>query len=134
MRVSSESPNPRAGPRRRADEAIAVASKIGYPVLVRPSYVLGGRAMEIVYDDERLREVVVELGGTFGSLEREGGVSARRPVLVDRFLEDAVEVDVDAIRDSTGDILISRGHGARRGGRGALGRLGLRTPTADTRF
>ena len=100
-------PQPAGGTAVTADEALAVASKIGYPVLVRPSYVLGGRAMEIVYDDERLGEVVHELGGSFGSLEREGGVSAERPVLVDRFLEDAVEVDVDALRDATGEVLVA---------------------------
>jgi carbamoyl-phosphate synthase large subunit len=85
-------------------EALAVAHKVGYPVLVRPSYVLGGRAMEIVYDDDRLARVVEELAG---SLAREGPVTADRPVLVDRFLEDAVEVDVDALRDKTGDVLIA---------------------------
>jgi carbamoyl-phosphate synthase large subunit len=74
-------------------------------VLVRPSYVLGGRAMEIVYDDESLRAAMEQLAG-FGSLGREGGLSAERPVLVDRFLEDATEVDVDAIRDHTGEVLI----------------------------
>ena len=100
-------PQPAGGTATTVDEALAVASKVGYPVLVRPSYVLGGRAMEIVYDDERLSEVVHELGGSFGSLEREGGVSAKRPLLVDRFLEDAVEVDVDAVRDATGEVLIA---------------------------
>ncbi len=100
-------PQPSGGTATTVDEALAVASKVGYPVLVRPSYVLGGRAMEIVYDDERLSEVVRDLGGSFGSLEREGGVSALRPLLVDRFLEDAVEVDVDAVRDSTGEVLIA---------------------------
>jgi carbamoyl-phosphate synthase large subunit len=100
-------PQPAGGIATTVDEALAVASKVGYPVLVRPSYVLGGRAMEIVYDDERLGEVVRELGGSFGSLEREGGVSAERPLLVDRFLEDAVEVDVDAVRDVTGELLIA---------------------------
>ena len=87
-------------------EAVAVASSIGYPVLVRPSYVLGGRAMEIVYDDDRLIEAVEAMSGVGGSLGREGGVSQDRPVLVDRFLEDAVEVDVDAIRDATGEVVI----------------------------
>jgi carbamoyl-phosphate synthase large subunit len=100
-------PQPAGGMATTVDDAVAVASKVGYPVLVRPSYVLGGRAMEIVYDDERLGEVVRELGGSFGSLEREGGVSAERPLLVDRFLEDAVEVDVDAVRDATGEVLIA---------------------------
>ncbi|MDQ1393817.1 MAG: carbamoyl-phosphate synthase large subunit [Acidimicrobiaceae bacterium] len=78
---------------------------IGYPALVRPSYVLGGRAMEIVYDIDRLRSAMAELAG-FGSLGREGGLSAERPVLVDRFLEDAIEVDVDAVRDATGRVVI----------------------------
>ncbi|HEX3979751.1 MAG TPA: carbamoyl-phosphate synthase large subunit, partial [Acidimicrobiales bacterium] len=86
--------------------AVAVASAIGYPVLVRPSYVLGGRAMEIVYDDERLVEAVEAMAGIGGSLGREGGVTPDRPVLVDRFLEDAVEVDVDAVRDATGEVVI----------------------------
>ena len=61
--------------------------------------------MEIVYDDEQLRRAMAELSG-FGSLGREGGLSADRPVLVDRFLEDATEVDVDALRDTTGEIVI----------------------------
>ena len=85
--------------------ARAIADEIGYPVLVRPSYVLGGRAMEIVYDDAQLEEAMAHLAG-FGSLGREGGLSAERPVLVDRFLEDATEVDVDAIRDHTGEVVI----------------------------
>ncbi|MCU1373674.1 MAG: carbamoyl-phosphate synthase large subunit, partial [Actinomycetia bacterium] len=85
--------------------AKAIADDIGYPVLVRPSYVLGGRAMEIVYDDAQLERAMAQLAG-FGSLGKEGGLSASRPVLVDRFLEDATEVDVDAIRDHTGAIVI----------------------------
>ncbi|HJL75973.1 MAG TPA: carbamoyl-phosphate synthase large subunit, partial [Acidimicrobiales bacterium] len=87
------------------EQARAVVSDIGYPVLVRPSYVLGGRAMEIVYDDTQLQRAMSELSG-FGSLGIEGGLSAERPVLVDRFLEDATEVDVDAIRDADGDLVI----------------------------
>ncbi|HXX91704.1 MAG TPA: carbamoyl-phosphate synthase large subunit [Acidimicrobiales bacterium] len=97
-------PQPPGGIATTVDEALTVARKVGYPVLVRPSYVLGGRAMEIVYDDERLQQVVAELAG---SLDREGGVSAERPVLVDRFLEDAVEVDVDALRDQEGEVLVA---------------------------
>lgn len=77
----------------------------GYPVLVRPSYVLGGRAMRIVHDDAQLVEAMAEME-RFGTLGREGGLSASRPVLIDRFLQDATEVDVDAIRDATGDVLI----------------------------
>lgn len=89
------------------EEAQRVANDIGYPVLVRPSYVLGGRAMEIVYDDDSLKRVMTGLLGVHGALAREGGVSAERPVLIDRFLEDAIEVDVDALRDHTGDTYIA---------------------------
>jgi carbamoyl-phosphate synthase large subunit len=76
-------------------EAVAVADKIGYPVLVRPSYVLGGRAMEIVYDAASLEDY----------FERAARVSEDRPVLIDRFLEDAYEADVDALSDGT-DVVI----------------------------
>jgi len=99
-------PQPPGGTATTAAEAVAVASSVGYPVLVRPSYVLGGRAMEIVYDDDRLVAAVEAMSGVGGSLGREGGVTADRPVLVDRFLEDAVEVDVDAVRDATGEVVI----------------------------
>ena len=85
--------------------ARAVTATTGYPVLVRPSYVLGGRAMRIVHDDAQLVEAMAEME-RFGTLGREGGLSASRPVLIDRFLQDATEVDVDAIRDATGDVLI----------------------------
>jgi carbamoyl-phosphate synthase large subunit len=100
-----EVPQPAGGTATTVEEALAVVEHVGYPVLMRPSYVLGGRAMSIVYDHDGLREAMAELAG-FGSLGREGGLSAERPVLVDRFLEDAVEVDVDAIRDRTGEVLI----------------------------
>ncbi len=92
------------------EEALAVTDRVGFPVLVRPSYVLGGRAMEICYDAGHLKDAMAGLFGLGlfdgGSLGREGGLSAERPVLIDRFLEDAVEVDVDAIRDATGEVLI----------------------------
>jgi carbamoyl-phosphate synthase large subunit len=97
---------PPGGTATTPEGARAVAAEVGYPVLVRPSYVLGGRAMEIVYDDARLVEAVEAMVAAGGSLHREGGVTAERPVLVDRFLEDAVEVDVDAVRDATGAVLI----------------------------
>ena len=100
-----EIPQPAGGTATTVDAALAVVRRIGYPALLRPSYVLGGRAMEIVYDDDDLRRAMAELAG-FGSLGREGGLSAERPVLIDRFLEDATEVDVDAIRDATGEVLI----------------------------
>jgi carbamoyl-phosphate synthase large subunit len=100
-----EIPQPPGGTATTVEGALEVVEKIGYPVLVRPSYVLGGRAMEIVYDDEDLKRAMAELAG-FGSLGKEGGLSSSRPVLVDRFLEDATEVDVDAIRDDTGEVLI----------------------------
>jgi carbamoyl-phosphate synthase large subunit len=98
-------PQPPGGTATSYEGAKAIADDIGYPVLVRPSYVLGGRAMEIVYDDAQLETAMAQLAG-FGSLGKEGGLSASRPVLVDRFLEDATEVDVDAIRDATGDAII----------------------------
>jgi carbamoyl-phosphate synthase large subunit len=71
------------------DQAAAIADRIGYPVLLRPSYVLGGRGMVIVYDEDGLRDY----------FERAVSVSAERPVLIDRFLEDAFEADVDALSD-----------------------------------
>ena len=76
-------------------EARAVADRVGYPVLVRPSYVLGGRSMEVCYDADALARSPA-LGGNGNG----------RPVLVDRFLEDAVEVDVDALADADGEVLV----------------------------
>jgi carbamoyl-phosphate synthase large subunit len=80
---------PPNGTATSVDEAVGIATEIGYPVLVRPSYVLGGRAMQIVYDEASLREY----------FDRAARASEDRPVLIDRFLEDAYEVDVDAICD-----------------------------------
>ncbi|HEY0529504.1 MAG TPA: carbamoyl-phosphate synthase large subunit [Gemmatimonadaceae bacterium] len=80
---------PENGTATSLDEAISAASRIGYPVLVRPSYVLGGRAMEIVYDERSLKQY----------FERAARVSEDKPVLIDRFLEDAYEADVDAVSD-----------------------------------
>ena len=96
---------PPGGTAKNFKEALQVTKKVDYPVLVRPSYVLGGRAMEIVYDDDQLKKTMEEMK-RFGSLGIEGGLSAERPVLIDRFLEDATEVDVDAVRDHEGDVLI----------------------------
>jgi carbamoyl-phosphate synthase large subunit len=98
-------PQPPGGTAVELDAANAIVDRIGFPVLVRPSYVLGGRAMQIVHDRDHLARAMAELAG-FGSLGREGGLSAERPVLIDRFLEDATEVDVDAIRDHTGEVVI----------------------------
>ncbi|MFG2116331.1 carbamoyl-phosphate synthase large subunit [Streptomyces sp. NPDC048718] len=82
-------PAPKHGTATTFAEAKAIADEIGYPVLVRPSYVLGGRGMEIVYDETRLESYIAE------STE----ISPTRPVLVDRFLDDAIEIDVDALYD-----------------------------------
>jgi carbamoyl-phosphate synthase large subunit len=113
MCTSLDIPQPAGSTARSLDEARAIVERIGYPALVRPSYVLGGRAMEIVYDDEGLAHAMAALAGfgspgvvDAGSLGREGGLSAERPVLVDHFLEDAIEVDVDAVRDKSGEVLI----------------------------
>jgi len=84
-------PAPRHGTARTPAEAQSVAAEIGYPVLVRPSYVLGGRGMEIVYDDETLAAYV----------RRAAQAGAEHPVLIDRFLDDAIEIDVDALYDGT---------------------------------
>ena len=80
---------PAHGTANEAHEALAISQRIGYPVLVRPSYVLGGRGMEIVYDDAALTEYIT----------RATRVSPDHPVLVDRFLDDAIEIDVDALYD-----------------------------------
>src|SRR5690606_17956084 len=80
---------PAAGTAESLDEATVVAEQVGYPVLVRPSYVLGGRAMRIVYDEEELRSYFDEAAR----------VAPGHPVLIDSFLEDAFEADVDAISD-----------------------------------
>ena len=98
-------PQPPGGTATDLEQALQIVDEVGLPVLVRPSYVLGGRAMQIVHDRNHLARAMAELAG-FGSLGKEGGLSAERPVLVDRFLEDATEVDVDAIRDHTGEVLI----------------------------
>ncbi len=98
-------PQPPGGTAVDLEGALTIVEQIGFPVLVRPSYVLGGRAMQIVHDRNHLARAMAELAG-FGSLGKEGGLSAERPVLIDRFLEDATEVDVDAIRDHTGEVLI----------------------------
>jgi carbamoyl-phosphate synthase large subunit len=98
-------PQPPGGTAHGIDEALRIAAGIGYPVLLRPSYVLGGRAMQILYDDDGLRSAMAELAHE-GSLGREGGLSVERPALIDRFLEDAIEVDVDALRDRTGEFLL----------------------------
>ncbi len=82
-------PAPRYGTAVSFPQAKAIADEIGYPVLVRPSYVLGGRGMEIVYDDETLAAYV----------GRAAAISPEHPVLIDRFLDDAIEIDVDAIFD-----------------------------------
>ncbi|WP_370892863.1 carbamoyl-phosphate synthase large subunit [Janibacter sp. GXQ6167] len=80
---------PKHGTAFSAEEAVEIAQEIGYPVLVRPSYVLGGRGMEIVYDDQTLSEYV----------QRAAIASPEHPILVDRFLDDAIEIDVDALYD-----------------------------------
>ncbi|MBJ8337422.1 carbamoyl-phosphate synthase large subunit [Antrihabitans sp. YC3-6] len=84
-------PAPKFGTATTFDQAKKIASEIGYPVLVRPSYVLGGRGMEIVYDEASLE----------GYISRATEITPEHPVLVDRFLEDAIEIDVDALCDGT---------------------------------
>jgi carbamoyl-phosphate synthase large subunit len=78
-----------------SSEAVNIARKIGYPVLVRPSYVLGGRAMEIIHNEESLNQYINSIISTFG----------KNPILIDRFLSDAIEVDVDVIADKNLSIV-----------------------------
>ncbi|KAM5574232.1 carbamoyl-phosphate synthase large chain, chloroplastic [Rosa sericea] len=87
---------PKGGIAKSEADALAIATDIGYPVVVRPSYVLGGRAMEIVYSDEKLVTY----------LETAVEVDPERPVLIDRYLSDAIEIDVDALADSHGNVVI----------------------------
>ncbi|MFH6889447.1 carbamoyl-phosphate synthase large subunit [Corynebacterium aurimucosum] len=87
--AEAELPAPAFGTATSFEEARQVASNIGYPVLVRPSYVLGGRGMEIVYDEDSLRDYI----------ERATEITSDHPVLVDRFLDNAIEIDVDALCD-----------------------------------
>jgi carbamoyl-phosphate synthase large subunit len=87
---------PRNGLARSQEEARAVAARVGYPVVVRPSYVLGGRAMEVVFDEEELNRYMVEAVN----------VEPDHPVLIDQYLENATEVDVDALCDGTGRVVI----------------------------
>ena len=95
--AKAQLPAPKHGTAFSFDQAQAIALEIGYPVLVRPSYVLGGRGMEIVYDDAALK----------GYINRATEISPEHPVLVDRFLDDAIEIDVDALYD--GDELYLAG-------------------------
>lgn len=87
---------PKGGIAKSEANALAIAKEIGYPVVVRPSYVLGGRAMEIVYTDETLVTY----------LENAVEVDPERPVLIDKYLSDAIEIDVDALADSRGNVVI----------------------------
>ena len=84
-------PMPESGMAVNLQEALAIANRVGYPLMVRPSYVLGGRGMEVVYDEEMLRRY----------LAAAVGVTPERPILIDRFLKNAIEAEADAIADGT---------------------------------
>ena len=91
MMEKLEIPMPESGMASTIEEALKIAGKIGYPVMVRPSYVLGGRGMEVVYDDDSLREY----------MKAATGVTPDRPILIDRFLNHALECEADAVSDGT---------------------------------
>ena len=91
MMEKLEIPMPESGMATTVEEAIAIANKIGYPVMVRPSYVLGGRGMEVVYDDKSMTQY----------MNAAVGVTPDRPILIDRFLNHALECEADAISDGT---------------------------------
>ena len=86
---------PESGTATNYEEALKIVMRIGYPVLVRPSYVLGGRAMQIIYNDENLKVYI----------EKATFVSSSHPILIDNFLEDAIEIDVDALSDGENTII-----------------------------
>ena len=118
-------PAPKHGTATSYPQAQRIAHEIGYPVLVRPSYVLGGRGMEIVYDDAALEAYLEKYVAN-------GLINERQPVLVDRFLDDAVEIDVDAHLRRRG-ALPRRRDGAHRGGRHPLRRLLVRAAADHAR-
>lgn len=91
MMEKLEIPMPESGMATTVEEALSIAARIGYPVMVRPSYVLGGRGMEVVYDDESMREY----------MNAAVGVTPDRPILIDRFLNHALECEADAISDGS---------------------------------
>ena len=91
MMIKMKIPMPESGMAINIEEALQVAGRIGYPLMVRPSYVLGGRGMQVVHDEEMLREYVREAAG----------VTPDRPILIDRFLENAIEAEADAIADGS---------------------------------
>jgi carbamoyl-phosphate synthase large subunit len=91
MMTKLDIPEPQSGMASTLEEALGVAGRIGYPLMVRPSYVLGGRAMEVVHDEEMLRHYVAAAVD----------VSPERPILIDKFLENAIEAEADAISDGT---------------------------------
>ena len=98
-------PQPENGTAVSPEEAKVIAEKIGYPVVVRPSFVLGGRAMAIVYDEQTLDEY----------MRSAVDASPEKPILIDKFLERAVEIDVDALADETARHLRNSGTYRRSG-------------------
>ena len=114
--------HPPYGTALSAEEAAVIAEEVGFPLLVRPSYVLGGRAMEICYSTENLTAY----------LEANVKADQEHPLLLDRFLENAIEVDVDALADGERRPR-RRDHAARRGGRRPLRRLRLRAAADEPR-
>jgi len=93
--IKLQIPQPESGIARSLEEALKIAEKIGYPLIVRPSYVLGGRGMEIIYEEDMLRKYAIE------AID----VSPEHPMLIDRFLEKAVEAEVDAVSDGEDTVV-----------------------------
>ena len=100
--VSSTQKQPSNGIAFKIEEATEIAKNIGYPILIRPSYVLGGRAMEIVYEEKNLAEYFEYARSIWTSRH----VGENNPILLDRFLENARELDIDLIRDKNNNVYI----------------------------